>query len=135
MIAQVYYRDEGSGLLDEEFKDGDVLQIHDDAFVPGTQGAKSYLFVLLPEVGFDVGKVTDELQRAEYSPGPTLGDENVIRRQRIFRLDWRTKFTADEIAIVEDSGQVLPDGALDSGGTVASGVVSGKFTVADFIRK
>lgn len=136
MLLWIWTRDDESGLLDDEFRDGDVLQTKPDSFELsiGTQEKKSYLIIKIPDPP-NIAKFMAELVVSEYSPGQTSGEENVVRRRRKFTLDWRTAFIAEEIATIEDANAVLPDGTLASGGTVTAGVVSDKFTVSDFRRK
>ena len=136
MLLWVWFRNDETGLLDDEFRDGDVLQTKLDSFEPsiGTQEKKSWLIVKIPDPA-NIQKFRDDFERAEYSPGPTAESENVVRRKRIYRLPWRNKFSAEEIAVIEDANAMLADGNTASGGTVVSGVVSGLFTVADFVRK
>lgn len=136
MLLWIWTRNDETGLLDDEFKDGDILQTKPDSFEPsiGGQEKKSYLIVKIPDPP-NTAKVMTELVRPEYSPGATPDDEHVIRRKCRFRLDWRTRFTATEIATIVDANAVLADGTTSQGGTVTSGVVSGLFTIADFSRK
>lgn len=136
MLLWIWPRNDETGLLDDEFRDGDVLQTKPDSFEGsiGLQEKKSWLIIKIADPP-NYSKVEADLVRSEYTPGPTLGDDPVVRRKRLYTLDWRTQFTAAEIAIIEDANQTLPDGALSSGGTVASGVVSGKFTIGSLRRK
>lgn len=135
MLVKVFPRDDGTGFLDDEMRDGDPLEVHPDSFEGslGTQEKKSYLIIKIPDPP-NLSAVMQAMVRPEYVPGPNP-EENLVRRQRIYRIDWRSRFTAEEIDIIEDANATLPDGALASGGTVSSGVVSGKFTINDFIRK
>ena len=136
MLLWIWTRNDETGLLDDEFRDGDVLQTKPDSFELsiGTQEKKSFLIVKIPDPP-NMAKVEADLVRSEYAPGQTPGDDHVVRRKRLYWLDWRTKFTFLETGQVEDSNTQLPDGTLVSGGTVTSGVVSGKFTISDFRRK
>jgi hypothetical protein len=135
MLCQIWVRNEGSGFLDHEARDGDVLLTFLDSFEPslGTQDKKSFLIVKIPDPP-NMQAVRDALVESEFALGPSA-DEVVMRRNRKYRINWRGFFTASEIAVIEDSNAMLADGQLSSGGTVTSGVVSGKFTIADFIRK
>lgn len=135
MLIQVLVRDEGSGFLDHEGRDGDPLQTFLDSFEPnlGTSDKRSFLVIKIPDPPNMVA-VRSALGEEEYAPGPSA-EEVVVRRKRKYRINWRGAFTAEEIVIIEDSVAMLPDGQLSSGGTVVSGVVSDKFTIADFIRK
>lgn len=135
MLLWIWTRNDETGLLDDEFRDGDILQTKPDSFEPslGTQEKKSYLIVKIPDPP-NLAKVATDLVTPEYMAGQTP-EENVIRRKCRYTLDWRTKFVASEIATVEDANAMLADGTLESGGTVVSGVVSGKFSIMDFRRK
>lgn len=135
MLLQILVRDEGSGFLDHEGRDGDPLIVHLDSFEPslGVQDKKSFLIVKIPDPP-NLESVKAALGESEFAQGPSA-EEVVVRRFRKYAVNWRSKFTQDEIDIIEDSNAMLPDGALSSGGTVTSGVVSGKFTVLDFLRK
>lgn len=136
MILWVWTRNDASGLLDDEFRDGDVMMTKPDSFESsiGAQEKKSWLVLKIVDPP-NMARVQEELERSEYAPGPTPGDDNVVRRMRIYSVNWRSKFTSQEIAIIEDANQTLPDGATSGGGTVTSGVVSGLFTIKDFSRK
>lgn len=136
MLVSIWTRNDESGLLDAEFRDGDVFQTYLDSFEVslGTQEKKSWLFIKVPDPA-NMAAVRNDFGTPEYSPGPSQGEENVIRRMRKYRLDWRAKFTQAEIAIIEDANETLPDGSTTNGGTVTAGVVSGLFTIQDFIRK
>lgn len=130
MIVQIWCRNDGTGLLDEEMRDGDVFAVYPDSFESslGTNDKRSWLCVKIPDPP-NVAAIMPALVESEWAPGPTP-DENIIRRARIYKCNWRSKFTSEEIAIIEDALQTLPDGPY-----VTSGVVHGKFTIADFSRK
>lgn len=136
MLLWIWTRNDATGLLDDEFRDGDVLQTKPDSFEPsiGTQEKKSFLILKVPDPP-NMAVVEQELVRTEYAPGESSSELNVVRRKRIYRLNWRAKFTEDEIALVASANDTLPDGSTANGGTVAAGVVSGLFTIAEFIRK
>jgi hypothetical protein len=136
MLIWIWTRDDETGLLDDEFRDGDPLQTKLDSFEPsiGTSEKKSWLIIKIPDPPL-TEKFMADFERAEYTPSQTQGEENIIRRKRIYRLPWRNKFTAAEIDVIEDGNAMLPDGQTSQGGTVVSGVVSGLFTVSDFVRK
>lgn len=133
MLLWIWPRNDGTGLLDEEFRDGDVFQVKDDSFEPsiGTQERKSWLIVKIPDPPNKV-RVMEDLGRSEYAQGPA-GSEPIVRRARIYAVNWRTKFTLEQQAIVADPTQMLADATAD--GTVAGGVVSDLFTLADVFRK
>lgn len=135
MLLWIFTRNDETGLLDDEFRDGDILQTQADALEPtiGSQDKKSYLIVKIPDPA-NLAKVTADIVLPEYVSGPTP-DANVVRRKRRYRLDWRTKFSQEEIALIEDANDLLPDGTTAGGGTVTSGVVAGLFAITDFVRK
>lgn len=136
MLIWIWTRNDETGLLDDEFKDGDPLKTEPDSFELsiGSQEKKSWLIIKVPDPP-NLEKVREDLDKSEYRSGSTPDAPHPIRRKRLYTLDWRSKFTSDEITIVEDAAQMLPDGDLASGGSVAAGVVSGKFTMADLSRK
>lgn len=135
MLIQLLVRHEGSGFLDAEGRDGDVLLTKPDTFEMnfGSQDKKSFLILKVPDPP-NMAAVEAALVESEYEVGQSA-DETVVRRYRKYTLPWRNAFTAEEKVIIDDSNAMLPDGQLSSGGTVTSGVVSGKFTIADFVRK
>ena len=135
MLLWIWTRNDASGLLDDEFRDGDVFHTAPDDFEPsiGNQEKKSFLIIKIPDPP-NMARVSEDLVRPEYAAGPSA-DANVIRRQRLYSLDWRPKFALTEIEIIEDPNQMLPDGTLLNGGTVTSGVVSGVFVIGDLSRK
>ncbi|MEM8668740.1 MAG: hypothetical protein AAGG48_14565 [Planctomycetota bacterium] len=136
MLLWIWTRNDESGLLDDEFRDGDIFQVKPDSFEQflGNQDVRSYLIVKVPDPP-NFAKFEEQLVEPEYGPGATSGDENVVRRQRKYRLDWRSKFIASEQALIESTSDTLPDGTTSGSGTVANGVVSELFTIADLIRK
>ncbi len=136
MLIWIWTRDDESGLLDGEFRDGDIFQTKPDSFEAsiGGQEKKSYLIIKTPDPP-NYTKFASEVEAAEYAPGPTLGSENVVRNKRKYRLEWRTKFSSSETVLIESANDTLPDGATEGGGTVTAGVVDGLFTVTDLIRK
>lgn len=144
MLVKVWNRSDETGLLDDEFKDGDIAEVRDTSWVFGGQELKSWLVVRIDNVpnidkflpGAGPHYPDSPLTEPEYgipeSPGAS---QNPIRRQRKFRLDWRTKFNGAETDIIEDANQVLPDGQTSGGGSVLNGIVSDLFTFNDLIRK
>ena len=131
MILQVYVRDDETGLLDGEFRDGDVLQTLNDGHVPGGIEAKTFLFIQVPDPP-NAQAVEENLVKPEPMPG---GDPQDMRHARRYGLNWRAKFTALEVATIEDQTTTLAEGPLVSGGTVTNGVVMDKFVFTDFHRK
>ena len=134
MLLWIIPRNDGTGLLDDEARDGDSIQVKPDSWLPnvGTQEKKSYLVIQIVDPP-NHEAVTAALQEPEYGIG---GDGlPIITLFRKYRIDWRAKLSAAERAIVEDSNAMLPDGPLQGGGSVTSGVVVGLFTADDIIRK
>jgi len=121
MLLQLYVRNDG--ISDEDLRDGDIFATKTDAgeAILGDQEKKSYLFVKLPDPA-NVADLLLELVKSEYAPGP--GEFNEIRRMRKYRVDWRPKFTSEEIAIIEDATQIF-----------GTGVVENRFTIGDVSRK
>lgn len=128
MKLLIWTRNDETGLLDDEFRDGDVFLVGDDSMPIGNQEKKSWLAIKIPNPP-NMEKVMEEFQRSEYASGRSLGDDPVVRRKRIFTLDWRSKFTASDIERIEKA-QGLPDG-----NDVVDGIVINKFTIKDFSRK
>ncbi|NNE62342.1 MAG: hypothetical protein HKN35_15730, partial [Woeseia sp.] len=95
---------------------------------------KSFLILKIPDPP-NYNKFETDMVDPEYTPGATPGSENVIRRKRKYKIDWRQRFSANEINLIESASDTLPDGATQGGGTVVSGVVSDLFTVSDMLRK
>lgn len=135
MIALLWTRDEASGILDEDSRENDVLKVlldADEATLGGIE-KKSYLAIKIPDPP-NIANVMTALVEPEYKVTEDPA-ETKIRRKRSFFVTWRSKFNADEIAIIEDQTQQFVDGPLVSGGSVVSGVIYDKFTIEDFIRK
>ena len=138
MIIKIIPRDDESGILDGEFRDGDITQVYDDAEESslGSIEKKANLFVKVPDPpNYDAFK--EEIVREEYAPAASSGESNVVKHKRKYRINWRTKFDASEIALIENQSGLtqLPDGATSQGGTSTDGVVDGLFVVQDIIRK
>ena len=131
MLMWIFPRNDETGVLDNEFKDGDVMQVKPDAFLPaiGAQEKKSWLIVQIPDPP-NPSNFEAEVLKSEYAPGPTAGDDPVMRRARAYRVNWREKFTAAEIAAIENAAQTLPDGP-----NVQNGVVVAGFSHRDISRK
>ncbi len=130
MLLWIWTRDDETGVLDDEFRDGDVMMARADTFEPsiGVEEKKSWLIVQVPDPP-NMDKVLTSLERSEYAPGAQNGDDPVVRRKRLYALNWRGKFTAAEIALIEGRAG-LPDGQ-----TVVNGIIVGKFTIRDLSRK
>lgn len=135
MRIKVWTRNDESGLLDGEFRDGDPDSTYDDSWIPGGQEPKSWLIIEVP----DPPNLTQYLNASETPPflqGENLpADETSVRHKRRYYLDWRAKFDGEEIATIENVTEVLADGSTSQGGTVSGGVVSGLFSHQDFQRK
>ena len=136
MILKIFPRNDGTGILDDEMKDGDPLEVFPDSYEAslGVQDKKSYLCLKIPDPP-NYEAVAEAFVQADYAPNPNVPEGVVIRRMRKYWLNWRSAFTAEEVAVIEDSSATLTDGELASGGTVTAGVVSGKFDYQDFNRK
>lgn len=137
MLLQIWTRDDETGLFDDEYRDGDVFRARPDSDEAslGNIEKKSWLFVKVPDPP-NMAKFMDEIQRPAYAPGATPADDHVVVQKARFYVDWRSKFVQSEIAIIEDFNQTFADGPLDSGGEVLASVIqTGKFTVADVVRK
>ena len=132
------------GPLDINLQAGDIVFAREDTAPIGGQEVKSWLALKIDDPVNSVGApfppatqaaIRDDLQRQEFSPGPTP-DANLIRRERKHAIHtYRSRFSQIELAIIDDATQTLPDGPTAFGGTVAAGVVSGLFTFADLQRK
>ena len=124
MICLVYYRNDGSGILLTEARDGDVLEIRNDNAVISDQEQKSFLCIQVPESTpaqpYEANAVRAALQDSEYGVGPD-GDVITVRFRR-YKVDWRKKFTAAEQAIITDPLQTL-------------GTIANRFVVTDFYAK
>jgi len=136
MLIWVWTRNDQSGILDGEFRDGDIDHAKPDSFEPsiGSQEKLSWLIVKVPDPP-NMMAFINALEIPEYAPGPELDDGPPVRRRRVYRLPWRNKLSAAEVAIKEAATSNLPEGATSGGGTVVNGVVSGLFSVSDFVRK
>lgn len=114
MIVLIQVRDEG--ITDDDLRADDVYAIYPDDYVPGARELQRWLVVKMPEYPGNA----DDFVTSEYAPGP--GNEPVVRRKRKYRVDWKAKLTAEEIASVLDINATVP-------------IVVGKFTPNDFVRK
>lgn len=136
MIIQLFTRDDETGILDGELRDGDVFGTKLDS-EEGTIGGiekKTYLFIQVADPP-KLSAFQAELVKPEYMPAPSGSTDPEIRYARKYRIDWRLKFTQGEIDLIESASSTLPDGQTANGGAVTAGVVSGLFTVNDLIRK
>lgn len=130
MLLWIWTRDDETGLLDDEFRDGDILLVKPDSFEAsiGAQEKKSYLIIKIPDPP-NMAKVTADLVRPEFAPPATVNGDPVVRRKRIYSLNWRAKFTSEEIAMIEDS-TVAP-----TGDNFVNGVLQAGFAIGDLSRK
>lgn len=125
MLAFVMVRDEGA--RPESCREGDILLIRPDSFEEslGEQDKKSYLIVKFPN---PPNYPADE-SAADFYVTPEYGavDEggNVdITRARSYTVGWKDKFTEEERETIRDRTLIL-----------GTGVVSGRFTLADIVPK
>lgn len=124
MLVWIWTRNDAAG-LDGDFFEGDIFKVRPDSFEPsiGDQEKKSWLIVKMPDhpTGFDAASPNaSKLVESEY----TLGADGLpeVRKARKYRMDWRAKFTPDEITIIEDANATL-------------GVVYDRFEHRDIARK
>lgn len=115
MQLMLWTRDEGN--LDDQFRDGDIFQVHDDTWIPGTKELQRFLIVQMP----DHPGSWDELVASEYSPG--AGGDPVIRRMRKYRVPYALVLDSDELAAARDR-----DVSVDPIG-------GGRFTLDHIVRK
>lgn len=136
MIIKVWTRDDETGILDGENRDGDIAQTYLDSFEPslGNLEKRTSLFIKVPDPP-NIQKFRDELIAPEYLPAASPESTPTVKHKTKYRINWRTKFTAQEIALIESVADTLPDGHTNQGGNVTAGVVDSLFTVNDIIRK
>jgi hypothetical protein len=114
MKLLVWTRDEG--VLDGDFRDGDIFQVHPDEWEPGTKETQRWLVVQMADEGLS----HDELMASEYATGP--GNDPVVRRMRKYRLDYAPKLSPEELEAAKDRSADVPP-------------IAGRFTVRDIVRK
>ena len=121
MLVWIWTRNDGTGILDDEFRDGDIFMVKEDSFEPsiGEMSKKAYLIAKMPDPP-NKAAVMEGLVQEEWEPDSSGGTR--IKRQRKYKINWREKFDAEEAEIVRDPLQTL-------------GIVADRFTVADCIRK
>ena len=134
MLIQIWVRDDESGLLDGESRDGDIQSTKLDTDSVGGQEKKSFLFVKVADPP-NMQAFRDELITPEYLPAASAGTDPQVKHKTKYRVDWRTKFSESEIATVSNATQVLPDGSTSAGGNVVNGIVEDLFVIGDIIRK
>lgn len=133
MIVQVITNGQiGSGLLDGEYRRGDIEAVHDDTFVPGTIGRKTRVFIKIPDPP-NLSDFQSQIVSEEFRPGPS-SEENLIAAARRFYFPYWTHFTPDQLDIAE-AVQEFPDGEFDGGGNVVNGIIEDRFTAQDIRRK
>lgn len=93
------------GPTDLDFKDGDVWEVKDNAWVPGLQETKKWLILEMAEYGGD----QSELIQPEYAVG---APDPVIRHARKYYVAYWEKMDQEELAVVRDKTQVK---AIDVG--------------------
>ena len=114
MQLMLWVRDEG--FTDGDFRDGDIFQVWDDAWIPGNLEKARFLVIQVPNYGGD----QNELVASEYAPGP--GADPVIRRMRKYRVDYAPKLDTETLAAVKDIESMVEP-------------ITGVFTLADISRK
>lgn len=114
MKLMLWVKDEG--FTDGEFRDGDIFQVHDDAWEPGAKDKQRFLVVQMP----DFAGNPDELIASEYGVG--AGAEPEIRRMRKYRVDYAAKLDPEELVAAKDQ-------------TVTVETIVGRFTLSDIARK
>lgn len=114
MFLTVWTKDEG--ITDQEFKDGDIFQVHDDDWTPGAREIERWLVVQVPNYGGD----WSELTASEYGVGP--GNEGVVRRMRKYRLAYAPKLDPEELAAARDRDLPVQP-------------ITGRFDLTDIVRK
>ena len=136
MILQIFNRDDESGLLPSELRRGDVFAVHEDSYVPGGIERQTSLFVKMPDPP-KLAEFQKALVQSRYGQPATIGEDAPVVLAREWKLEYWLSFAPEQVAIIDNEGglDVLPDGALDGGGTVTEGVVEGRFTVNDLRLK
>jgi hypothetical protein len=121
MIVYIWTRNDGTGILDDEFRDGDIMMCKPDSWEEsvGISERAEYLVVKMPDPP-SLQAVMTGLVQEEWEPDGS--GMSRIKRQRKFAINWRAKFTETERAIIADPFATL-------------GVVADRFTHADIIRK
>lgn len=114
MKLMIWTRDEG--ITDDTFKDGDIFQVHEDTWVPGTLETQRWLVVKVDDYFGEMG----ELESSEYTVGPQ--NEPILRRLRKYRLNYVPKLTPEELTAARDPNTDLP-------------VVEDRFSMTDIVRK
>lgn len=113
MRLMIWVGDEGPTDLD--LKDGDVWQVHPNAWTPGSEELKKWLTVEMDEYGGD----QSELVTAEYAVG---SPDPVQRHARKYYIPYWEKLTPDELAVVRNK-------------TLSFDVLADRFGIWDITRK
>lgn len=113
MRLMIYIGDEGPTDLD--FKDGDIWEVKDNAWAPGTLELKRWLIVEMPEYGGD----QSELTQPEYAVG---SPDPVQRHARKYQVKYWEKLIPEEIAAARDPEVSVP-------------IMTGRFGLFDIVRK
>ena len=115
MIFKIYTRDQG--VMDFNLKADDIFSFHQDDYIPGEKDKQRFLIVKID--GIDDTEAV-ELVEPEFGVGP--GASPVIRRQRKYRLNWRSRLDPEITEAILDPLQSVE-------------VIVGEFTKEDIIRK
>ena len=144
MILKISTKDDETTMLPDERKRGDIMSVHDDAFIPGRIEKCTNLFVKVPDPP-NIAKFQAELVRSEYGNTQTQAQTAPTIKHRIWFLPyWETLeqsvidiVDADSDADENDPGyqdqagvNYLDNGQIAGGGTVVrDGIIEGIFTV------
>jgi len=93
MLVWIWTRNDGTGILDDEFRDGDIFMVKEDSFEPsiGEMSKKAYLIAKMPDPP-NKAAVMEGLVQEEWEPDSSGGTR--IKRQRKYKINWREKFDA-----------------------------------------
>ena len=135
MIVFLMPRDDETGVLHGEFRDGDISSSKFDTDPIGNQEKKSRLPAHI-DVQQGESLFVQKMNQAEYSVDQ-FGQPQLKTAARYYIPDWRTRFSSSEIAAIEDSTALIANGPLShgNGAEVIDGIVHGVFTVEDITQK
>ena len=114
MKLMLWTRDEG--FADNEFRDGDIFQVHPDTWEPGAKEKQRWLIVQVTDWAGEWA----ELVKSEYTVG--AGAEPVMRRMRAYRVDYVGKLDTEELAAARNPSVTVEP-------------IVGRFTLGDISRK